>query len=66
RRDEHPRVYTHIVVRYVITGHHLDPRAVARAVELSETKYCSVAGMLGTACDLTTMYEIREAADQAV
>ena len=46
RRDEHPRAFTRIEVRHVVTGHNLSERAVAQAVELSETKYCSVAATL--------------------
>jgi len=46
RTDEHPRVFNHITVEYVITGRHIDPVAADRAVELSTTRYCSVQGML--------------------
>src|SRR5579884_3597087 len=37
RAETHPMVYTHITVEHVVTGHRVDPAAVARAVELSET-----------------------------
>ena len=40
RAPDHPKVYTHIVVNYIVTGNNIDPVAVERAVELSETKYC--------------------------
>jgi putative redox protein len=46
RATEHPKVFTHIVLEYVLGGEALDPVAVERAVELSETKYCSAMGML--------------------
>ncbi len=46
RSESHPKVFTHIVVEYVVTGVAIDPAAVARSVELSETKYCSAYGML--------------------
>ncbi len=46
RSETHPKVFTHIVVEYLVTGTNIDPAAVARAVELSETKYCSAYGML--------------------
>lgn len=65
RRDEHPRIYTEITMRYIITGHNLDESAVARAIELTESKYCSVAGMIGKASKITSEYEIREAAPEA-
>ncbi len=41
RAAEHPHVYTHIVVNYKVVGENIDPAAVERAIELSETKYCS-------------------------
>ncbi len=41
RASDHPKVYTHIMVNYTVVGNQIDPAAVERAVELSETKYCS-------------------------
>ena len=61
RAQEHPHVYTDITLEYVVTGHHVDPAAVARAIELSETKYCSVSAMLQKAAKVTTKYTIIEA-----
>jgi putative redox protein len=61
RRDEHPRVYTEITVTYIVTGHNVDPAAVARAVELSTTKYCSVSAMLEQAVPIHSRIEVREA-----
>src|SRR5258708_6706602 len=46
RATEHPRVYTNIQVLYRVRGN-VKPQSVARAIELSETKYCGVAAMLG-------------------
>ena len=46
RRAEHPRAYTRMEVRHIVRGHALSEKAVAQAVELSETKYCSVAATL--------------------
>ncbi|NPV77058.1 MAG: OsmC family protein [Anaerolineae bacterium] len=47
RATEHPRVFTHITIEYVITGHQVDPEAVERAIELSATKYCPAQAMFG-------------------
>lgn len=58
RRDEHPRIYTHIEVIHHVRGDNVDERAVARAIELSETKYCSVSAMLAASAKITTRYEI--------
>ena len=42
RRDEHPRSFTAIEVVHHLSGEGLDPQAVADAIELSDTRYCSV------------------------
>lgn len=60
RRAEHPRAYTRIEVRHVLRGHDLSERAVAQAIELSDTKYCSVAATLRPAAEIVTSYEIIE------
>ncbi len=46
--DAHPHAYTRIDVTHVVTGVGVDPAAVARAIELSATKYCSVGATLAT------------------
>ncbi len=58
RADEHPKVYTHIRVKFVITGNQIDPAAVARAIDLSYTKYCPVANLLKPLVPIDTEYEI--------
>lgn len=45
---EMPRPVTKIVVRHIVSGPEVDPIAVARAVELSDTKYCTVISTLRT------------------
>ncbi|MBV9926660.1 MAG: OsmC family protein [Acidobacteria bacterium] len=60
RREEHPRAYTRMEVRHFVTGKGLSERAVAQAVELSETKYCSVAATLRPGVEIVTTYEIIE------
>lgn len=47
RANDHPKVYTKINLEYKIAGKGLDRAAVERAIELSETKYCSAQAMLG-------------------
>lgn len=46
RADEHPKRYTRIEIEYVFRGENLSPEAVARSIELSQTKYCSVSASL--------------------
>ena len=46
RAEEYPRRYTRIHVEYVLHGRGLKTRDVERAIELSETKYCSATASL--------------------
>ena len=63
RRDEHPRAFTRIEVRHVVRGRGVSEAAVASAVELSETKYCSVAATLRPGVEIVTTYEVIEDAE---
>lgn len=63
RREEHPRAFTRMEVRHVVRGRNVSERAVAAAVELSETKYCSVAATLRPGVEVVTTYEIIEDAE---
>ena len=58
RADQHPRVYTRFEVLYKVRGTNIDPQAVARAIELSTTRYCPVIGLLGKVASVATRYEI--------
>jgi len=60
RATEHPHVFTEITLEYVVTGHNIDPEAVRRAIELSETKYCSVSAMIQKSAKVTTRFTILE------
>src|SRR5215211_499184 len=63
RRDEHPRAFTRMEVRHVVRGKGLSEKSVASAIELSETKYCSVAATLRPGVEIVTTYEIIEDAE---
>ena len=58
RREEAPRLFTHINLHFIVTGRGLKDAAVARAVDLSAEKYCSVALMLEKAVNITHSYEV--------
>lgn len=58
RREEAPRLFTHINLHFIVTGRDLKDAAVARAVDLSAEKYCSVALMLEKAVNITHSYEV--------
>ncbi len=60
RAADHPKVFTSLNVHYIVRGEGIDPAAVERAIELSETKYCPVGNMLGRIAPLTHSYEIVE------
>lgn len=45
RQEEHPKVFTHITIEYVLSGNNLSREAVERAVQLSAEKYCPAQAM---------------------
>jgi putative redox protein len=58
---EHPRVFTKVLIEYVVTGAGVDREAVARAVSLSETRYCPAQAMLRAATPIESRITIVEA-----
>lgn len=56
RRDEHPRGFTKIHLKYIITSPDLTQDEATRIVDLATTKYCSVAGSLSA--EQTHSFEI--------
>ena len=57
RAEEHPKRYTSLDVVYRFKGD-LDEAKVARAIELSETRYCSVEATLRPGVPITSRFEI--------
>src|SRR5260221_14687482 len=64
RREEHPHSYTRLNVKHIVRGHAVSEQAVARAIELSDTKYCSVAATLRGSAEIVTSYEIVEEVEE--
>ncbi len=60
RASEHPKVFTHAVIEYHVTGHQVDEAAVVRAIELSATRYCPAQGMLARVMPIELRYKIYE------
>ena len=56
--EEHPKVYSKIDLEYVFYGEDVDTKAVERAIELSQTKYCGVTAMLEKALTINHTYRI--------
>src|SRR5258708_11317553 len=63
RAEDHPMVFVEITVQHIVTGHCIQPEAVARAIELSEERYCGAGAMLSNVAHLTHTYRIVEAAE---
>lgn len=60
QQDEHPQVFTKINLEYVFYGKNLPVNEIERAIELSQTKYCSVTAMLQKAMPVEHTYRIVE------
>lgn len=60
RRDDYPRRYTAMTLHHILTGRSISAKAVAQAIELSETKYCSVAATLRPQVEIQSSFEIIE------
>ena len=58
RAAEEPKVFTKIHIHFIVTGHNLPDKQVARAVELTSEKYCSATKMLGQVAEITHDYEV--------
>jgi putative redox protein len=57
---EYPRPITSIVVRHILEGEALDHASVERAIELSDTKYCSVVATLRILPEVKILWEVVE------
>ena len=58
--DEPPRPFHTVEIKYIATGENLDETKLAKAIELSEEKYCVVSQTVATEAKVTTCYEIRD------
>jgi putative redox protein len=64
RRDQTPASYETIRLHHLLTGRGLSESAVQQAIELADTKYCSVAATLRPTAEVSVTYEILEAPAQ--
>ncbi|MBF8295990.1 MAG: putative redox protein [Bacteroidetes bacterium] len=62
-REEHPRIFTGIHVEYVFYGDGINPADIERALELSDTKYCSVSAILRASAPITHSYRIESSVE---
>jgi putative redox protein len=61
RAEEHPRVFKHITLEFILTGKDIDQASVERAVELSAEKYCAAQAMLSPVVPIEHVITIHEA-----
>lgn len=54
----HPKVFTHIILLYIVKGNNLEESAVRRAIELSAAKYCPAQAMLGSIVPIKLLFQI--------
>ncbi len=60
RAQEHPKVFTRLIIVYNVRGRGVEEAAVRRAIELSATKYCPAQAMLNKVVPTDLKYEIYE------
>ena len=60
QQNEHPHVFTHVVIEYHFSGTNIDEAAVLRAIELSAVKYCPAQAMLGKVAPMEMKYFISD------
>lgn len=58
RRTDFPRSFKKIQMHHVVKGHNVSEKSVKQAIELSETKYCSVAASLRPTAEIFSTFEI--------
>ena len=60
RVEDHPRKFIKFHIHHIVQGRSVSEKAVADAIELSDTKYCSVAATVRPTAEITTSYEVIE------
>ena len=58
RAESEPRVFTRVHLHFTVTGRGVDPRKVARAIELSMDKYCSASAIIAKTATVTHDFEV--------
>ena len=58
RREDFPRSFKSIRLHHILTGESLSENAVKQAIELSDSKYCSVSATLRPTAEISVTYEI--------
>lgn len=67
QRQFPPQVFTHVHIHHSVTGEDVDTQSVADAIELSETKYCSVGAMVRqSGAEISTTYSVQSLKESEV
>jgi len=67
RANEHPKVYTKVNIEYLIYGKDIREKDVEQAIELSQTKYCSVSAILKkSGAEVNYTYKIIKTEEEVV
>lgn len=61
RREEYPRAFIAFDIHHIVYGDDVSEQAVRQAIELSDTKYCSVAATVRPTAAIRTSFEIIQA-----
>ncbi len=61
RQEEYPTIFTQIELEFVVSGVDVDPTVVAKAIALSEERYCPVWAMLKAGTTITSATRIIQA-----
>ena len=62
RAETDPKVFTRIHMQFTVTGKGIPAAAVERAIKMSHEKYCSATIMLEKTAEVTTGFDLVEAA----
>jgi putative redox protein len=66
RKEDFPRSFRKIHLHHVLTGQDLSEVSVKQAIELSDSKYCSVAATLRPSAEVSVTFEVLQAQTQEV
>ena len=66
RAQEHPKKFLSLHIEYIVTGYQVAEDRVARAIELSETRYCPAMSTLRPGVTITSSYTVQEAGPETM
>jgi putative redox protein len=64
RREDFPRSFKSIRLHHILTGESLSESAVKQAIELADSKYCSVAATLRPTAEISVTFEVVDHSNQ--